>query len=280
MARRLEIKGGMLRRVSGGGRGFKAVGVLAVIVIAGLAIAGTRAGDVAATVAQFLDLSGAWISANPLLAAATFVASTAAARLAPLPTGAMMTVMGGYLFGTVVGAALAAVGATAAAAVAYVAGRPLFAGVVEKHLGSQFSAVEREITARGFNYLLALRLLPIIPGWLVNLLPLAFAMRLRTIAFATFLGLLPISLVFASFGAALAMMGEAPEPVSAEMLLRWNVVLPLASLAALALLPVVLRRFGGWIDNVAVRLRPAPELSGSSGSDSEPPRRSLGRKLR
>jgi uncharacterized membrane protein YdjX (TVP38/TMEM64 family) len=279
MARRLEIKGGMLRGVSGGGRGFKAVGVLTIIVIAGLAIAGTRAGDVAATVAQFLDLSGAWISANPLLAAATFVASTAAARLAPLPTGAMMTVMGGYLFGTVVGAALAAVGATAAAAVAYVAGRPLFAGVVEKHLGSQFSAVEREITARGFNYLLALRLLPIIPGWLVNLLPLAFAMRLRTIALATFLGLLPISLVFASFGAALAMMGAAPEPVSAEML-RWNVVLPLAGLAALALLPVVLRRFGRWNDNVAVRLRPASESSGSSGSDSEPPRRSLGRKLR
>ena len=194
-------------------------------------------GDVAAT----LTASAVWISANPVLAASTFVASTAAARLAPIPAGAMMTVTGGYLFGALTGATLAATGATAAAALTYVVGRPLLADVVRRCLGQQFAAVEREVGAGAFNYLLALRLLPVIPGWLVNLLPLAFPVPLRTVVLATFLGLLPISMIFASFGAGLAVMGATPEPITGDALLRWHLVLPLGALAALALLPVALR---------------------------------------
>ena len=152
-----------------------------------------------------------------------------------------MTVTGGYLFGTLAGAALAATGAAMAAALVYLMGRPLLAGVVRRRLGQRFPAVEREVAMGAFNYLLALRLLPVIPGWLVNLLPLAFPIPVRTVVLATFLGLLPISTIFASLGAGLAMVGAAPEPMSAGALLRWEMVLPLGGLAALALLPVVLR---------------------------------------
>jgi uncharacterized membrane protein YdjX (TVP38/TMEM64 family) len=150
-------------------------------------------------------------------------------------------VTGGYVFGTVAGAALTAAGATTAAILVFVVGRPLLAGIVRRRLGHRLAAIEREVAAGAFNYLLALRLLPVIPAWLVNLLPLAFPIPVRTVVLATFFGLLPISLMFAGLGAGLAAMGSAPEPITAATLLRWELVLPLGALAGLALLPVVLR---------------------------------------
>lgn len=223
------------------GWGLKAFMGVGAVTFAILLLSVLRGGDAPAAIAATLNAFTVWIGANALLAAATFVASTAAARMAPLPAGAMMTVTGGYLFGTLAGAVLAATGATAAAILVHLVGRPLLAGVVRCRLRERFCLVEREVASGAFNYLLALRLLPVIPGWLVNLLPLAFPIPVRTVVLATFLGLLPISMIFASLGAGLAVMGAAPEPVSAAALLHWEVVLPLGALAALALLPVVVR---------------------------------------
>lgn len=214
---------------------------------------------VAPVTAGMVNAFAIWIDAHPVLAAAAFVASTAAARVAPLPTGAMMTVMGGYLFGTIAGTALAATGAVGAAVLVHLGGRRVLVEVVRRRLGSQFPAVEREVARGAFHYLLALRLLPVIPGWLVNLLPLAFPIPRRTVVVATFLGLLPISMMFASFGAGLAALGRTPEPFSAAAVLQWHLLLPLAGLAALALLPVVRRR-------VAARAAD-PELNSPSAAE-------------
>jgi uncharacterized membrane protein YdjX (TVP38/TMEM64 family) len=224
-----------------------------------LLLAVLAGGDGAAAVAGILNAAAVWIGANPWLAAAAFVASTAAARMAPLPAGAMMAVTGGYLFGTLAGAVLAATGAATAAALVHLVGRPLLAGVVRRRLGEQFAAVEREVARGAFNYLLALRLLPVIPGWLVNLLPLAFPIRVRTIVLATFLGLLPISMMFAGLGAGLAVIGATPEPASAGALLRWEMVLPLGALAVLALLPVALRHLSPGSVGRLLRLSRASE---------------------
>jgi uncharacterized membrane protein YdjX (TVP38/TMEM64 family) len=192
-----------------------------------------------------------------LLAAVVFIASSAAIRLSPIPGGAMMTVTGGYMFGTVAGAALAAAGAATAAALVFVVGRPLLAGIVKRRLGHRLAAIEHEVAAGAFNYLLALRILPVIPAWFVNLLPLAFPIPVRTVILATFLGLLPISFVFAGLGAGLSTLESTSEQTFTDVLLRWELFLPLMALAGLALLPVILRHLApkGWF-----------RLPGASGS--------------
>jgi uncharacterized membrane protein YdjX (TVP38/TMEM64 family) len=231
----------MRGRMTGSGWGLMAAVAFGVAVVGAWILAGLAGGEVAAAAVCALNTSAAWVDANPSLAAAVFVASSAAARLSPISAGAMMTVTGGYVFGTVAGAALAAAGAATAAALVFVVGRPLLAGIVRRRLGHRLAAIEREIAAGAFNYLLALRILPVIPAWLVNLLPLAFPIPIRTVVLATFLGLLPISLMFAGFGAGLAALGSAPEQTLTGPLLRWELVLPLGALAGLALLPVILR---------------------------------------
>jgi uncharacterized membrane protein YdjX (TVP38/TMEM64 family) len=240
-------------------------------------LAGPVGSDVAALVGRALDASAAWIDANPLVAAVVFIASSAAARLFPIPAGAMMTVTGGYVFGTVAGAALAAAGAATAAALVFVIGRPLLAGIVRRRLGHRLAAIEHEVAAGAFNYLLALRILPVIPAWLVNLLPLAFPIPVHTVILATFLGLLPISLMFAGLGSGLATLGSTPVQTFTDGLLRWELFLPLMALAGLALLPVVFRHLApkGWF-----RLPGASGLQGSSEADPGPPLRLPHQRLR
>lgn len=246
----------MRRRMTGSGWVLPVAAAFGAAIVGVSILVGLAAGEM--HVAAVLDTSAAWIDANPSLAAAIFVASSAAIRLSPVPAGAMMTVTGGYIFGTVAGAVLAAIGAAAAAVLVFVVGRPLLAGIVRRRLGHRFIAIEREVAAGAFHYLLALRILPVIPAWLVNLLPLAFPIPVRSVILATFFGLLPISLMFAGLGAGLAALGSTPEQALTVTLLRWELIVPLAGLAGLALLPVALRHLapkGRWF-----RLSGASEL--------------------
>ncbi len=91
----------------------------------------------------------------------------------------------------------------------------------------------------GFLYLLAIRLVPIFPFWLVNLAAAACGMRLLPFALATLLGIIPGTLVFAAIGSDLAGVlahGAAPD---FSVVFSPRVLLPLLGLAVLTLLPAI-----------------------------------------
>ena len=95
----------------------------------------------------------------------------------------------------------------------------------------------------GFSYLLSLRLLPIFPFWLVNLAPALVGMRLAPFALATAIGIVPGVLFLVSIGAGLGdllALGGAPD-VSA--VISWRFLASRFGLAALALTPVLWRRW-------------------------------------
>ena len=95
----------------------------------------------------------------------------------------------------------------------------------------------------GFSYLLAMRLIPAFPFWLVNLAAAIGGMRLLPYATATLIGIIPATLVFASLGegwATVLAQGRRPDLMVA---FSPPVLLPLLALAALSLLPVAWRRW-------------------------------------
>ena len=93
----------------------------------------------------------------------------------------------------------------------------------------------------GFSYLLALRLLPLFPFWVVNLAAAVAGIRLIVFMPATFLGIIPASFVFSSIGAGVgAVLAEGHKP-DLSVLFSAHVLLPLAGLAVLSLLPVLWR---------------------------------------
>lgn len=179
-----------------------------------------------------------WVEARPVLGALAFLAIAAFGKITPFPGGIALMVAGGYLFGPIPGALLSAAGAALSALLVAVVGRRILFDPIHERWGHHFDKIEHEVAANSFNYLLAVRLLPILPAWLVNLLPIAFPIRLRTVGAATFLGLIPISLIVASLGARLSDLAEA-EKVSPMVMFEWPTLAPLLALAALALAPVV-----------------------------------------
>jgi uncharacterized membrane protein YdjX (TVP38/TMEM64 family) len=171
-------------------------------------------------------------------AALAYIAAYAALVALSVPGGAILTIAGGFLFGIWVGGLCAVVGATAGAAAIFLAARAGLGGLARR-AGPAVARLEAGFRADAFNYLLFLRLVPVFPFWLVNLVPALAGVRLPTFLLATFFGILPATFVYASLGDGLGRLVEQPDP---EILFRPSVLLPIAALAGLALVPVWFRR--------------------------------------
>jgi uncharacterized membrane protein YdjX (TVP38/TMEM64 family) len=161
-----------------------------------------------------------------------------------VPGAMLMTLVGGFLFGPWLGAGYALTGATLGATAVFLAARVGLYGLAAC-AGPRFQRLEAGFREDAFNYLLCLRLVPIVPFWLVNLIAGLAGMRLLSYVAATFLGMVPGALVYASLGngvGALIANGQHPDRY---MIFRPNILLPIIGLAVLALLPVVYKRWRG-----------------------------------
>ena len=158
-----------------------------------------------------------------------------------VPGGAVLTIAGGFLFGTWIGTLCAIIGATSGATAIFLAARAGLGGLAQR-AGPLVAKLEAGFRADAFNYLLVLRLVPIFPFWLVNLVPALVGVRLRTYVMATLLGIIPGTFVFASLGNGL---GDIVEEPGLGILLRLNVFGPIIGLAVLALIPVAYKYWRG-----------------------------------
>lgn len=161
-----------------------------------------------------------------------------------VPGGAVLTIAGGFLFGTWLGALCAIIGATLGSTAIFLAARAGLGGLGQR-AGPLVGKLEAGFRADAFNYLLVLRLVPIFPFWLVNLVPALVGVRLPTYMLATFLGIIPGTFVYASLGNGLSSVVEEPD---LAILFRPSVLVPIVGLALLALIPVGYKR---WRDKKA-----------------------------
>ncbi len=183
------------------------------------------------------------VAARPVLVALAYVAAYAAAVAVSIPGAVVITVTGGLLFGTVLGALLAVAGATIGAILLFLAARSALGPTLAKRAGPWIDRLRPGLEADGFNVLLALRLIPVVPFWLVNLIPALVGMRLAPFALATFLGIIPGTTVFASIGAGLGHVLDAGGTPDLSVVLSAPVLLPLLGLAVLSLLPPLWKRW-------------------------------------
>ena len=176
-----------------------------------------------------------------LVAALLYVAVYAILVALSVPVGVVLTIAGGYLLGTWLGTLAAVVGATLGATGIFLAARAGFGGLARR-AGPVVGKLEARFRADAFNYLLVLRLVPIFPFWLVNLVPALVGMRLRSYVLATFLGIIPATFVFASLGSGL---GEIVQEPDLGIVFHPSVLLPVVGLAVLALIPVAYKHWRG-----------------------------------
>lgn len=178
-----------------------------------------------------------------------FIAVYAACVSLSVPVVGVFTVAAGFLFGIMPGAVYSLIGATAGAAVIHMVARTAVGHWLAARAGPLVGRLRAEFNRGAASYLLVLRLLPIFPFFLVNLVPALMGVPLGLFVVTTFFGSIPIFLVLASIGHGLGAFMDQGRAPDMAMLFSAPILMPLAGLAVLSLVPVAYR----WISERRVR---------------------------
>jgi len=173
------------------------------------------------------------------VAAVLFVLTYVAVTGFSLPGAVILTLAGGFLFGFVWGTLFVNVGATTGATLAFLSSRYLLRDWVERKFGKWLGPVQQGFTNNAFSYLLTLRLIPLFPFFVVNLVSGLTRMNVGTYVVATALGIIPGSFVYAYAGRQLGTINSLKDIASP------GVIGAFVLLGLLALVPSLYKKWSG-----------------------------------
>ncbi len=174
---------------------------------------------------------------NLLLALAVFFLIYVAVTALSLPAAAPLTMLAGALFGRWLGTGVVSLASTLGATLAFLSSRYVLRDWVQRRFGTRLAAVNQGVEKDGAYYLFTLRLVPVVPFFLINLGMGLTPMRVTTFAVVSWLGMLLGTFLYVNAGTELATLDSAAD------LLSWKV---LGSLALLGVVPLVIRKFIQW----------------------------------
>ncbi|MDB5534600.1 MAG: hypothetical protein JWO28_2915 [Hyphomicrobiales bacterium] len=231
--------------------------LLVFIILAGL-IAGGATGFLSLEkLVESRDWLAEQVAQRTFLSVAAFFAVYATAALSGVPGGAIFSIVGGFLFGPLAGAAISLAAITLGGSMFFLIVRSSL-GSVLMHRGGPWARQLRD----GFHknavpYLLFLRLTPAFPFFLVNTAMAMAELKLRTFVWVTAVGLLPVTLAYSLAGAGLdsvmvaqrkaynacvsAGASDCRMHIDLRHLVTSEMLLALSALGVLALLPVLIR---------------------------------------
>jgi uncharacterized membrane protein YdjX (TVP38/TMEM64 family) len=181
-----------------------------------------------------------------LAALLAFLAAYVAIVTFSLPGGTIATLTGGFLFGLFPGVIYNIAAAGTGAVLVFLAARSSFGAAMARKLeeaGGKAARLQAALRKNEWSVLFLMRLVPLVPFFIANLVPAFVGTSLVRFAVSTFIGIIPGALVFTSVGAGLGEVfarGEAPD---LGVIFTPPVLMPLLGLAALAALPMILRAF-------------------------------------
>ena len=224
---------------------------LPILVIALVALAGTvmlRDQLTFAALAEHREALLAYRDAHYALAAAAFIAVYVVIVAFSLPGATLATLTGGFLFGVFPGVVFNAAAATIGATAIFLAARAGFGEDLARRMETGNTRIRRlkaGINDNELSMLFLIRLVPVVPFFVANLLPAMVGVRTGRFVLTTFFGILPGGLVYTSVGAGLGTVMARGETPDLGIIFEPAILGPLLGLAALAALPVVIRAWRG-----------------------------------
>lgn len=168
-----------------------------------------------------------------------------------LPGATMMTLAGGALFGFATGTVAVSFASTIGATLALLAARFLFRDGVRARFGERLRAIDAGMAREGAFYLFTLRLIPLFPFFVINLVMGLTAIRTTTFFWVSQLGMLPATLVYVNAGTQLARLDSLQGILSPSLLL---------SFALLGIFPLVAKKAVDYVKGrQALRRYPRPQ---------------------
>lgn len=183
-----------------------------------------------------------------LLTAAAFILAYIAIVSFSLPGATAATLTGGFLFGVFPGAVFNIMAATTGAVLIFWAVRAGLGRSMAARIDAGDGRVKRltvAIRANEFPVLFSLRLMPILPFFIMNVIPALIGVRTSVFAATTFLGIMPGGLIYTWVGAGLGEVFARDETPDMGIIFEPHILGPLLGLAALSLLPTIVKTLRG-----------------------------------
>lgn len=155
-----------------------------------------------------------------------------------LPGAAVLTLAGGAIFGFVTGFVTVSFASSIGALLAFLGARFLFRDFIKKRFADQLAPIEKGLEKDGAFYLLSLRLVPLFPFFVVNLLMGLTNIPARTFYVFSQLGMIPGTLAFVYAGTQLAKIQSLKDVLSPGLII---------ALVIMGLLPITTRKLLQWI---------------------------------
>ena len=213
------------------------IAVLGLVVLAWFAFGPGDQLSLAALKARQADLA-AQVAAAPGRAALVYCLVYVLVAALSLPGAALLTLVGGAIFGLVWGTLLVSFASSLGATLAFLTARFLLRDWVAGRFGARLQQVDQGMARDGAFYLFTLRLIPVFPFFLVNLLFGLTALPVRTFYWVSQLGMLAGTVVYVNAGTRLAELDSLAGILSPPLLL---------SFALLGVFPLLARRAAGWL---------------------------------
>jgi uncharacterized membrane protein YdjX (TVP38/TMEM64 family) len=234
--------------------------LIALLLVAGFIYVASGHGKISLTaLVRHRAQVGNFVTAHRPLAILAYIGLYAAAVAVSVPGAWFLTVAGGFLFGLAIGAPAAVAGATLGATIIFLIARTALGEPLLRRAGPRAKQLADGFRADAFSYLLFLRLVPVFPFFLVNLVPAFAGVGLATFVIATALGIIPGALVFSFAGTGLdsviaaqqsafqncvaAGRGDCHLVFRPSDILTPQLIGALVALGVLALVPAVVKRF-------------------------------------
>jgi pyruvate/2-oxoglutarate dehydrogenase complex dihydrolipoamide dehydrogenase (E3) component/uncharacterized membrane protein YdjX (TVP38/TMEM64 family) len=141
-----------------------------------------------------------WVTANPLIAAISYLTLYIAVTAVNIPGAAAMTLIAGALFGVIQGVIIVSFASTIGATLAFLLSRYLLRDFVEQRFGNTITRINKGIDKDGPYYLFTLRLVPAFPFFAINMIMGLTRLNVRSFFWVSQLGMLPATILYVNAG--------------------------------------------------------------------------------
>lgn len=183
-----------------------------------------------------------WTNEHFLLSSLIFIVLYTFAVAVSIPGATFLTLAGGFLFGPVFGSILVVISATMGATLLFFIVKTSLGDWLANKTTGWISRMRDGFQENAFFYLLFLRLVPIFPFWVVNIVPAMLGVSATTFIVATFFGIIPGSIVYVLVGNGLSHIFATNQIPNLNIIFDPTILYPLLALAALSLIPIIYQK--------------------------------------
>ena len=182
-----------------------------------------------------------WASEHFFIAACAFTIIYILTAALSIPGATIVTLIGGLIFGTMVGSILVVFSATIGALIPFIATRSALADTLKEKAGPRLKRFEQGFKRNETSYLLFIRLVPIFPFWLTNIATGLLNVRIKSFIWTTFIGIIPGTIVYVAVGNGMGKALQAGNQIDLGIIFHPEIFIPLLGLGVLALIPIALK---------------------------------------